>query len=261
MLVSLYNAATGMNAEQRKLDIISNNLANVDTTGYKKQRAEFQDLLYSSVKEAGTPTAQGSTLPTGLYVGHGTRLAATTRIFTLGNIEPTDNSTDIAIMGDGFFQVQMQDGSIAYTRDGSFKLDANGRLTTSDGLMVIPNIVIPQNAVGINVSPDGIVSVSLGDGTIQNVGNLTTVRFLNPGGLKPIGNNLYSETPASGNPTEGIPGQDGFGALQQGYLEKSNVDVVKEMVDMIVAQRAYDINSKTITTADEMLRTVSNVKR
>jgi flagellar basal-body rod protein FlgG len=188
-------------------------------------------------------------------------LAATTRIFTLGNIEPTDNSTDIAIMGDGFFQVQMQDGSIAYTRDGSFKLDANGRLTTSDGLMVIPNIVIPQNAVGINVSPDGIVSVSLGDGTIQNVGNITTVRFLNPGGLKPLGNNLYSETPASGNPTEGIPGQDGFGALQQGYLEKSNVDVVKEMVDMIVAQRAYDINSKTITTADEMLRTVSNVKR
>lgn len=187
MLVSLYNAATGMNAEQRKLDIISNNLANVDTTGYKKQRAEFQDLLYSSVKEAGTPTAQGSTLPTGLYVGHGTRLAATTRIFTLGNIEPTDNSTDIALMGDGFFQVQMQDGSIAYTRDGSFKLDANGRLTTSNGLMVIPNIVIPQNAVGINVSPDGIVSVSLGDGTIQNVGNITTVRFLNPGGLKPIG--------------------------------------------------------------------------
>lgn len=261
MLVSLYNAATGMNAEQRKLDIISNNLANVDTTGYKKQRAEFQDLLYSSVREAGTPTAQGSTLPTGLYVGHGTRLSATTRIFTLGNIEPTDNSTDLAIMGDGFFQVQMQDGSLAYTRDGSFKLDANGRLTTSDGLLVIPNIVIPQNAVGINVSPDGIVSVSLGDGTIQNVGNITTVRFLNPAGLKPIGNNLYSETPSSGNPTEGIPGQDGYGALQQGYLEKSNVDVVKEMVDMIVAQRAYDINSKTITTADEMLRTVSNIKR
>ncbi|RAO99737.1 flagellar basal body rod protein FlgG [Petrotoga sp. 9PW.55.5.1] len=261
MLVSLYNAATGMNAEQRKLDIISNNLANVDTTGYKKQRAEFQDLLYSSVREAGTPTAQGSTLPTGLYVGHGTRLSATTRIFTLGNIEPTDNSTDLAIMGDGFFQVQMQDGSLAYTRDGSFKMDANGRLTTSDGLLVIPNIVIPQNAVGINVSPDGIVSVSLGDGNIQNVGNLTTVRFLNPAGLKPIGNNLYSETPSSGNPTEGIPGQDGYGALQQGYLEKSNVDVVKEMVDMIVAQRAYDINSKTITTADEMLRTVSNIKR
>jgi flagellar basal-body rod protein FlgG len=261
MLVSLYNAATGMNAEQRKLDIISNNLANVDTTGYKKQRAEFQDLLYSSVREAGTPTAQGSTLPTGLYVGHGTRLSATTRIFTLGNIEPTDNSTDLAIMGDGFFQVQMQDGSLAYTRDGSFKMDANGRLTTSDGLLVIPNIVIPQNAVGINVSPDGIVSVSLGNGNIQNVGNLTTVRFLNPAGLKPIGNNLYSETPSSGNPTEGIPGQDGYGALQQGYLEKSNVDVVKEMVDMIVAQRAYDINSKTITTADEMLRTVSNIKR
>lgn len=156
----------------------------------------------------------------------------------------------------------MQDGRIAYTRDGSFKIDANGRLTTSDGLMIIPNIVIPENSVGINISPDGIVSVVLGDGSIQNVGNMTTIRFLNPSGLKPMGNNLYIETPpASGNAVEGIPGQDGFGSLQQGYLEKSNVDVVKEMVDMIIAQRAYDINSKTITTADEMLRTVSNIKR
>lgn len=150
-------------------------------------------------------------MPTGLYVGHGTRLSSTTRIFTLGNIEPTDNSTDLAIMGDGFFQVQMQDGRIAYTRDGSFKIDANGRLTTSDGLMIIPNIVIPENSVGINISPDGIVSVVLGDGSIQNVGNITIIRFLNPSGLKPVGNNLYIETPASGNAVEGIPGQDGFG--------------------------------------------------
>lgn len=261
MLVSLYSSATGMNAEQRKLDIIANNLANVDTTGFKRQRAEFQDLIYQSVKEAGTPTAQDSTLPTGLYVGHGTRLAATNRIFSIGNIEQTGNSTDVAIMGDGFFQIQMQDGRIGYTRDGSFKIDALGRLVTSNGLLTVPNIVIPENAIGINISHDGIVSVQLGDGQIENLGNMTLVRFINPSGLKPLGNNLYQQTPASGDPIEGIPGQDGFGALEQEYLEKSNVEVVKEMVDMIVAQRAYDINSKSITTADEMLRTVYNLKR
>ncbi|HOO74506.1 MAG: flagellar basal-body rod protein FlgG [Thermotogae bacterium] len=261
MLISLYSAATGMNAEQTKLDIISNNLSNVDTTGYKKSRAEFQDLLYSAVKEAGTPTAQNSTLPSGLYVGHGTRLTASNKIFTLGNIEETGDSKDIAIMGDGFFQIQMQDGRIAYTRDGSFKLDANGQLVTSDGLLAVPNIVIPENATGISISPDGIVSVKLGDGTIQTVGNMTLVRFVNPSGLEPLGNNLYAATNSSGDAVEGIPNQDGYGSLQQKYLEKSNVDVVKEMVNMIVAQRAYDINSKAITSADDMLRTVSGLKR
>ncbi|MDN5342453.1 flagellar basal-body rod protein FlgG [Oceanotoga sp. DSM 15011] len=261
MLVSLYSAATGMNAEQRKLDIISNNLSNVETTGFKRQRAEFQDLLYQAVREAGTPTAQDSSLPTGLYVGHGTTLSATNRIFSIGNPEETGGSTDIAIMGDGFLQVQLQDGRIAYTRDGSLKRDGEGRLTTSNGLLVVPNIVIPANSQEISISPDGIVSVKFADDTIQNLGNMTLVRFVNPAGLKPIGNNLYTQTPASGDPVEGIPNQDGFGPLQQGYLEKSNVDVVKEMVNMIVAQRAYDINSKTITTSDEMLRTVSNLKR
>jgi flagellar basal-body rod protein FlgG len=261
MLVSLYSAATGMNAEQTKLDIISNNLANVDTTGYKRQRAEFQDLLYQSVREAGTPTAQNSTLPTGLYVGHGTRLAATNRIFTIGNIEETGVSTDMAIMGDGFFQVQMQDGRIAYTRDGSFKRDADGRLVTSNGLLMVPNMVVPENATGINISSDGIVSVELADGNIQNLGNISLVRFSNPAGLKPLGDNLYAQTAASGDPVEGIPDQDGFGGIRQSYLEKSNVEVVKEMVNMIVAQRAYDINSKSITTSDQMLQTVSNLKR
>ncbi|BBE29943.1 flagellar basal body rod protein FlgG [Tepiditoga spiralis] len=261
MITSLYTAASGMNAEQKKLDIISNNLSNVDTTGYKSMRAEFQDLLYQAVKEAGTPTAQDSTLPTGLYIGHGTRLAATNRLFTMGNLEETGNSTDIAITGDGFFQVQLQDGKIGYTRDGSFKRDANGRLTTSNGLLVVPNITIPQSASGLSISPDGIISVKLGDGTIQNLGNLTLVRFVNPAGLEPTGNNIYLETQASGAPIEGVSGQDGYGALQQGYLEKSNVEAVKEMVNMIISQRAYDMNSKAITSADEMLRTVASLKR
>ncbi|ACB09549.1 MULTISPECIES: flagellar basal-body rod protein FlgG [Thermotoga] len=261
MMISLYSAATGMSAQQFKLDTIANNLANVDTTGYKKVRAEFQDLLYQYVKNAGTPTAATSSLPTGLYVGHGVRTAATTRIFTLGNFEQTGNALDLAIAGDGFFQIQLQDGRIAYTRDGSFKIDSEGRIVTSNGLLLVPEITIPENAVSINVSPDGIVSAELQDGTIQELGTITLVRFVNPSGLKSIGDNLYIATPASGDPIEGVPGQDGFGAIKQGFLEKSNVDVVREMVDMITAQRAYEFNSRVIQTADEMLRTATNVKR
>ena len=261
MMISLYSAATGMSAQQFKLDTIANNLANVDTTGYKKIRAEFQDLVYQYIKNAGTPTAGDSRLPTGLYVGHGVRLAATTRIFTLGNIEQTGNALDLAIAGDGFFQVQLQDGRIAYTRDGSFKVDSEGNIVTSNGLALVPNIVVPTNAVAINVSPDGIVSAELQDGTIQNLGTITLVRFVNPAGLKAIGDNLFLTTASSGEPIEGTPGQDGFGSIRQGYLEKSNVDVVREMVDMITAQRAYEFNSRAIQTADEMLRTATNLKR
>jgi len=261
MMISLYSAATGMSAQQFKLDTIANNLANVDTTGYKKIRAEFQDLVYQYIKNAGTPTAGTSRLPTGLYVGHGVRLAATTRIFTLGNIEQTGNALDLAIAGDGFFQVQLQDGRIAYTRDGSFKVDSSGNIVTSNGLALVPNIVVPTNAVAINVSPDGIVSAELQDGTIQNLGTITLVRFVNPAGLKAIGDNLFLATASSGEPIEGTPGQDGFGSIRQGYLEKSNVDVVREMVDMITAQRAYEFNSRAIQTADEMLRTATTLKR
>lgn len=261
MMISLYSAATGMSAQQFKLDTIANNLANVDTTGYKKIRAEFQDLVYQYIKNAGTPTAGDSRLPTGLYVGHGVRLAATTRIFTLGNIEQTGNALDLAIAGDGFFQVQLQDGRIAYTRDGSFKVDSEGNIVTSNGLALVPNIVVPTNAVAINVSPDGIVSAELQDGTIQNLGTITLVRFVNPAGLKSIGDNLFLATASSGEPIEGTPAQDGFGSIRQGYLEKSNVDVVREMVDMITAQRAYEFNSRAIQTADEMLRTATNLKR
>ncbi|QTA38671.1 flagellar basal-body rod protein FlgG [Thermosipho ferrireducens] len=261
MINGLYTAATGMWAQQFKLDTLSNNIANVDTAGYKKVKAEFQDLLYDYSKNAGAATAQNSLHPTGLYVGHGTRLAATTRVFTQGNLENTGNSTDLAISGDGFFQIQLQDGRIAYTRDGQFKIDGNGRIITSNGHLLSPNMVIPQNAVAINVSPDGIVTAELQDGTIQNIGTITLVRFVNPSGLKAIGDNLFLETPASGAPIEGTPGQDGFGSLLQGYVEKSNVDIVKEMVDMISAMRAYELNSRTIQTADEMLRTASGLKR
>ena len=261
MLISLYSAATGMWAQQFKLDTIANNLANVDTNGYKRVRAEFQDLIYQYMKNAGTPITGASAHPTGLYVGLGTRLSATTRIFSIGNLEYTGNAFDIAIAGEGFFQIQLPDGRIAYTRDGAFKLDSQGRLVTANGYYLVPNIAIPQNAVSVNVSEDGTVSVEMADGTVQTVGTITLVRFVNPSGLKAIGDNLFIQTGASGNPIEGTPGQDGFGTLRQQYLEKSNVDVVKEMVGMITAQRAYELNSRAIMTADDMLRTVAGLKR
>jgi len=261
MINSLYTAATGMWAQQFKMDTVSNNIANVDTAGYKKVKAEFQDLIYSYSKNAGAATAQNSTTPTGIYVGHGVRLAATTKLFTQGNIENTGNALDLAISGDGFFQIQLQDGRIAYTRDGQFKIDSQGRIVTANGLLLSPAIVVPQNAVSLTVSPDGIVSVELPDGTIQQLGTITLTRFVNPAGLKSIGDNLYVATAASGEPIEGTAGQDGFGTIMQGYVEKSNVDVVKEMVDMITAMRAYEFNSRSIMTADQMLQTASNLRR
>jgi len=261
MINSLYTAATGMWSQQFKMDTVSNNIANVDTAGYKKVKAEFQDLIYSYSKNAGAATAQNSTTPTGIYVGHGVRLAATTKIFTQGNIENTGNALDLAISGDGFFQIQLQDGRIAYTRDGQFKIDNQGRVVTANGLMLAPAINVPQNAVSLTISPDGIVSAELADGTIQELGNITLTRFVNPAGLKSIGDNLYVATNASGDPIEGTPGQDGFGTIMQGYVEKSNVDVVKEMVDMITAMRAYEFNSRSIMTADQMLQTASNLRR
>ncbi len=261
MMISLYSAATGMQAQQFKLDTIANNLANVDTSGYKKVRTEFHDLIYQHARNAGTPITGASVNPTGLYVGLGTRVAATTRIFTMGTLEFTGNSLDLAITGDGFFQVQLPDGRIAYTRDGAFKMDANGRLVTANGYYLVPNITIPNNTVSITISEDGTVTVELADGTIQNVGTITLVRFVNPAGLKSIGDNLFLQTGASGEPIEGTAGQDGFGAIRQNYLEKSNVDVVREMVGMITAQRAYELNSRAIITADDMLRTLTAIKR
>ncbi len=261
MINSLYTAATGMWSQQFKMDTVSNNIANVDTAGYKKVKSEFQDLIYTYSKNAGAATAQNSTTPTGIYTGHGVRLAATTRIFTQGNMEQTGNALDLAITGDGFFQIQLQDGRIAYTRDGQFKIDSQGQVVTGNGLLLSPALVVPQNATAITVSPDGIVNVELSDGTVQQLGTITLVRFVNPAGLKSIGDNLFIQTPASGDPIEGIPNQDGFGAVMQGYVEKSNVDVVKEMVDMISAMRAYEFNSRSIMTADQMLQTVSALRR
>lgn len=261
MMNSLYTAATGMWAQQFKMDTVSNNIANVDSAGYKKVKAEFQDLVYSYSKNAGAATAQNSTTPTGIYVGHGVRLAATTRIFTQGTIENTGNALDLAITGDGFFQIQLQDGRIAYTRDGQFKLDNQGRVVTANGLPLVPQITVPPDSVSLTISPDGIVSVEMADGTIQELARITLVRFVNPAGLKAIGDNLFVATPASGEAIEGTPGQDGFGTILQGAVEKSNVDVVKEMVDMITAMRAYEFNSRSIMTADQMLQTAANLRR
>ncbi|HEU24962.1 MAG: flagellar basal-body rod protein FlgG [Mesoaciditoga sp.] len=261
MLNSLSTAATGMNAQQFMIDTISNNLANANTTAFKESRAEFADLAYQNLYIAGTPTSQNTQSPTGLYVGHGTRLVATNRLFTLGSLSSTGNPLDLAIDGDGFFQVQLQNGQIGYTRDGSFNLDGQGRLVTSDGYVVIPNIVIPQNAESINIAPNGTVTVTQPGGTQTQVGQITLVRFLNPAGLESIGDNLYVATPASGQPIQGVANQDGFGALRQGYLETSNVNVIQQMVDMINAERAYEFDSKVIQTSDQMLQDVATLKQ
>ncbi|BBJ27185.1 flagellar basal-body rod protein FlgG [Athalassotoga saccharophila] len=261
MLNSLSTAATGMNAQQFMIDTISNNLANANTTAFKESRAEFADLAYQNLYIAGTPTSQNTQSPTGLYVGHGTRLVATNRLFTLGSLSSTGNPLDLAIDGDGFFQVQLQNGQIGYTRDGSFNLDGQGRLVTSDGYVVVPNIVIPQNAESINIAPNGTVTVTQPGGTQTQVGQITLVRFLNPAGLESIGDNLYVATPASGQPIQGIANQDGFGALRQGYLETSNVNVIQQMVDMINAERAYEFDSKVIQTSDQMLQDVATLKQ
>jgi len=250
-----------MNAQQFMLDTISNNLANVNTTGYKQVRAEFASLAYQDIFTAGTPTSQTTQSPTGLYKGHGVRIVATNRLFTLGNIKSTGNPLDLAIGGDGFFQVQLQDGQIAYTRDGSFKLDGQGRIVTSDGYLLVPNIVIPSDATSINIAPNGTVSVTKADGTTSQVGNITLIKFLNPAGLNAIGDNLYTATQASGQPIQGVPNQDGFGALRQGYLEMSNVNVIQQMVDMINAQRAYEFDARVIQTSDAMLQDAATLKR
>lgn len=261
MLGSLSTAATGMSAQQFMMDIISNNLANVNTTGYKQSRAEFASLAYQNIFTAGTPTSQNTQSPTGLYRGHGVRTVATNRLFTLGDIKHTGNPLDLAIGGDGFFQVQLQNGQIAYTRDGSFKLDGQGRIVTSDGYIVVPNIVIPSDATSVDIAPNGTVTVMGANGTPTQVGSITLVKFLNPAGLNALGDNLYSATSASGQPIQGIPNQDGFGALRQGYLEMSNVDIIQQMVGMINAQRAYEFDARVIQTSDQMLQDTATLKR
>jgi flagellar basal-body rod protein FlgG len=249
-----------MEGQQTKLDAISNNLANVGTNGFKRAGVVFEDLMYQNLRQAGAATGEGTQLPTGLQLGLGVRAVATTRSFAQGNLTQTGNNYDIAIKGHGFFQVQMADGSTAYTRDGGFQVDNQGRLVTNNGEVVQPNITIPVNAQSVSIAADGTVSVLLpGQSTPTSVGQLQTAGFINPAGLAPRGQNLFVETAASGAPQVGSPDSDGLGALAQGYLEGSNVNVVEELVSMIATQRAYELNSKAIQTSDQMLQRLSQL--
>ena len=260
MLRALYSAATGMEAQQLNLDVISNKLANVNTTGFKKSAIEFQDLLYDNIRTPGAEQGNGLQLPTGVSIGHGTRVVATNQIFTEGELTQTGERLDMAIQGDGFFQVTMPDGTLAYTRDGSFKLNAQGAVTTSDGLTVQSGFQpIPAGTTAVNISANGQVTTTTSSGS-QNF-QVTLARFANPAGLQNIGHNLYLETTSSGTPETGNPNENGYGSLQQGYLEMSNVSVVQEMVNMIVAQRAYEVNSKAVQASDEMMQQGNNLKR
>lgn len=255
MIRSLWIAKTGMEAQQTQLDTISHNLANVGTNGFKRGHVVFEDLIYQNLRQAGAASSDQTTLPTGLQVGLGVRPVATSRIFTQGNLQQTTNNLDLAIKGQGFFQVQQPDGTTAYTRDGSFQVDANGQLVTNNGYLVQPGITIPADAQTVTIAADGTVSVSVaGQSAPQEVGQLAIASFVNPAGLDPKGQNLWAETAASGAPQAGVPGSNGLGTLQQGYVETSNVNVVEELVAMIQTQRAYELNSKAITTSDQMLQ-------
>lgn len=260
MIRSLWISKTGLEAQQMQLDVISNNLANVSTNGFKRARAVFEDLLYQTLRQPGAQSSQQTQLPSGLQIGTGARPVATERIFTQGNLQTTGNSRDVAIQGAGFFQVQMPDGTIAYTRDGSFQSDAQGQLVTSSGFPVQPAITIPPNALSITIAKDGTVSVtSPGSSSPVQVGTLQLVNFINPAGLQAMGENLYVQTASSGTPTPNTPGTNGLGWLNQGYVETSNVNVVEELVNMIQTQRAYEINSKAVQTSDQMLQKLAQL--
>ncbi len=262
MIRSLWNASSGMKSQAVIIDIISNNLANVNTTGFKRSRADFQDLLYETLRPAGTSSSENSEVPTGIQIGHGSRLVASQKVFTQGDFQQTKNELDMAIEGNGFFQIVQPNGETAYTRDGAFKMDADGRIVTSDGFSLEPEITIPTDSISLSIGIDGTVSVlQAGQSQPTQIGTITLARFVNPAGLHSIGRNLYIPTNASGDAIEGTAGQDGLGTLAQGFIEMSNVSVVDEMVKLISAQRAYEINSKTIQAADEMLQQANTVKR
>jgi flagellar basal-body rod protein FlgG len=262
MMRALYSAASGMEAQQFAMDTISNNLANVNTTGFRRNEARFQDLVYQELRAPGTPVG-ASVVPVGQDVGLGVKVGASEKIFTQGNLMQTDNPLDVAIQGDGFFQVTMPDGTTAYTRDGSFKRDANGAIVTADGFFLQPQITIPQNAQNLQIGQDGTVTALVpGSNLPQQLGQIQIARFINPAGLSPVGgHNLYTQTAASGAPIVTQAGLNGAGTLQGGYLENSNVQVVQEIVNMIVAQRAYEASSKSITASDEMLQTANQIIR
>ncbi|EFH7843945.1 flagellar basal-body rod protein FlgG [Escherichia coli] len=260
MIRSLWIAKTGLEAQQTNMDVISNNLANVSTNGFKRQRAVFEDLLYQTLRQPGAQSSEQTTIPSGLQLGTGVRPVATERIHSQGSLAQTNNSKDVAIEGDGFLQVMMPDGTTAYTRDGSFQLDQNGQLVTASGYPVQPAINVPQDAKSITIGNDGIVSVTIaGQAQPQQVGQLTLSTFINDSGLESIGENLYRETQSSGAPNETTPGQNGAGTLRQGYVETSNVNVAEELVNMIQTQRAYEINSKAVSTSDQMLQRLTQL--
>ncbi len=262
MMRAMWSAAAGMAVQQYNMDTISNNLANVNTTGFKRARAEFQDLLYQTVNLAGTNSSTNTSLPSGIQLGHGARLQAVTRTYTTGNFRTTNGRFDMAIEGDGFFRVTLPDGTQAYTRDGAFTVDQNGNLVNASGYNLDPQITVPQDATSVTIATDGTVSVTQpGQTQPQQVGQITLVKFINPAGLNQLGSNLVQPTLASGEPIEGTPGLDGLGTVRQGFLEMSNVDVAEEMVNMIIGQRAYEANSKTIRTVDDMLALVAALKR
>jgi flagellar basal-body rod protein FlgG len=255
MINSLWISKTGMEAQQTQLDVISNNLANVSTNGFKKSRAVFEDLMYQNLRQVGSSTSEQSTLPTGLQIGLGVRTVATARSFAQGNLQQTGNNLDLAIQGNGFFQVTMPDGTTGYTRDGSFQIDNQGRIVNSTGLPITGGGTVPSNATAVSISASGAVSATVpGSTTPSVIGTITVANFVNPPGLEPKGQNIYAESAASGQPTVGTAGENGLGTLMQGFVETSNVNVVQELVTMIQTQRAYEMNSKAIQTSDQMLQ-------
>lgn len=259
MFSSLWVAKTGLDAQQTRMDVISNNLANANTTGYKSARASFQDLVYQNLRQPGGQTTEQTQAPSGLMLGTGVRVVGSEKLFTQGNIEQTGNSLDVAVQGRGFLQVTMPDGTIAYTRDGSLHMDQNGQIVTANGYALDPAISVPANAQSITIGSDGTVSVSLpGQAATQQVGTVQLADFINPAGLQPNGDNLYLETASSGSPQIGQPGLNGLGTLAQGALESSNVNVVEQMVNMIETQRTYEMNSKAVSAADSMLQFLTN---
>jgi flagellar basal-body rod protein FlgG len=261
---ALRTAASGMYAQQLNIEVIANNIANMNTTGFKKNKPEFQDLMYQRISVNPINTSAPGIREVGtenVTIGNGVKPSSSQKIFEQGSLIQTNNFFDLAINGEGFFQVRRPDGTFAYTRDGAFKLNADGVIVNSSGLPLYPDIQLPDGSVGISISQDGVVNIVQADGTNIETVSIQLVKFINPAGLNPIGNNLYLETPASGTPIFGTPGKDGFGDIQQGYLETSNVDVVEEMIAMITAQRAYEINSKTVKTVEEMMTMANNLKR
>ncbi|MBC7394780.1 flagellar basal-body rod protein FlgG [Variovorax sp. GrIS 2.14] len=260
MINSLWISKTGMEAQQTQLDVISHNLANVSTTGFKRASAVFEDLMYQNLRQVGANSTEQSQLPTGLQLGLGVRTVATSRSFTQGSMQQTNNQLDLAIKGNGFFQVTQPDGTMGYTRDGSFQVDAQGRLVTAAGLPVANGITVPAGATNVSIATDGAVSATLtGQTAPQTIGTLAIANFVNPAGLEPRGENLYAETAASGQPQGGTAGTNGLGTVMQGFLETSNVNVVQELVSMIQTQRAYEMNSKAIQTSDQMLQKLAQL--